>query len=102
VAHIGGNYEGGEVVYGERLKVRLPAKRVPDAVERWIRHYETNRQEREEFNAFAERVGGAELAELVKDLALPPEFSLETMQTFIDWNRDVPFEVIRGEGECAV
>ena len=38
VAHIGGNYEGGEVVYGTRLKVRLPAKRVPDAVERWIRH----------------------------------------------------------------
>jgi sulfite reductase beta subunit-like hemoprotein len=102
VAHIGGNYEGGEVVYGERLKVRLPAKRVPDAVERWIRHYEANRQEGEEFNAFAERVGGAELAELVQDLALPPEFSLETMQTFIDWNRDVPFEVIRGEGECAV
>src|SRR3954454_5518528 len=32
VAHIGGNYEGGEVVYGTRLKVRLPAKRVPDAV----------------------------------------------------------------------
>ena len=29
VAHIGGNYEGGEVVYGTRLKVRLPAKRVP-------------------------------------------------------------------------
>ena len=29
VAHIGGNYEGGEIVYGARLKVRLPAKRVP-------------------------------------------------------------------------
>jgi hypothetical protein len=27
---------------------------------------------------------------------------LETMNQFIDWNRDVPFEVIRGEGECAV
>ena len=36
VAHIGGNYEGGEIVYGARLKVRLPAKRVPEAVERWI------------------------------------------------------------------
>ena len=40
VAHIGGNYEGGEIVYGARLKVRLPAKRVPEAVERWIRAYE--------------------------------------------------------------
>jgi hypothetical protein len=24
------------------------------------------------------------------------------MNQFIDWNRDVPFQVIRGEGECAV
>ena len=38
----------------------------------------------------------------MKELSLPVEFSLETMNTFIDWNRDVPFEVIRGEGECAV
>ena len=30
-------YEGGEVGYGQRLKVRLPAKRVPEAVERWLR-----------------------------------------------------------------
>jgi sulfite reductase beta subunit-like hemoprotein len=102
VAHLGGHYEGGEVIYGARLKVRLPAKRVPDAVERWLRHYEANRREGEEFNAFVSRVGEAEFEDLVRDLALPPEFSLETMQMFIDWNRDVPFEVIRGEGECAV
>jgi sulfite reductase (ferredoxin) len=103
VAHLGGRYEGGEVAYGKRLKVRLPAKRVPEAVERWIRHYEANRQDGEPFNDFVDRVGTTEFEELVKgDLALPPEFSLETMTTFIDWNRDVPFEVIRGEGECAV
>ena len=54
VAHIGGNYEGGEVVYGTRLKVRLPAKRVPDAVERWLRLYEAERDDGEEFNDFAD------------------------------------------------
>jgi sulfite reductase (ferredoxin) len=102
VAHLGGRYEGGEVVYGTRLKVRLPAKRVPDAVERWLRHYEANRGENEEFNDFVGRVGEGEFEELVRDLSLPPEFSLETMQLFIDWNRKVPFQVIRGEGECAV
>ena len=36
IPHIGGNYEGGEVIFGTRLKSRLPAKRVPEAVERWI------------------------------------------------------------------
>lgn len=102
VAHLGGRYEGGEVVMGKRLKVRLPAKRVPDAVERWLRSYEENREDGEEFNAFVSRVGETSLEELVKDLALPVEFSLDTMNQFIDWSRREPYQVIRGEGECAV
>src|SRR4051812_16634926 len=102
VAHIGGNYDGGEVVYGTRLKVRLAAKRVPDAIERWVRMYESEREEGEEFNAFAERVGGLRFEDEVRDLALPIEFSLETMNHFIDWQRNAPFQVIRGEGECAI
>jgi sulfite reductase beta subunit-like hemoprotein len=102
IPHLAGNYEGGSVVMGHRLKARLPAKRVPEAVERWVRHYERTRSEGEEFNAFVERVGTGQFEELVKDLALPPEFSLESMNHFIDWSRSEPFEVVRGEGECAV
>jgi sulfite reductase beta subunit-like hemoprotein len=102
IPHVGGVFEGGEVKFGTRLKLRLPSKRVPDAVERWIGHYEANRNDGEEWNDFAERVGTTELEGLVKDLSMPVDFGLETMNTFIDWNRNVPFEVIRGEGECAV
>jgi sulfite reductase (ferredoxin) len=102
VAHIGGNYEGGEVVYGARLKVRLPAKRVPEAVERWLRAYEADREDGEVFNAYASRIGTTAFEDAVRDLAMPVEFGLETMNEFIDWNRNVPFQVIRGEGECAV
>ncbi len=103
IPHIGGNYEGGEVVFGTRLKSRIPAKRVPEAVERWVRLYEAERSgEGEEFNAFAERVGAGRFEEEVKDLTLPAEFSLETMQQFIDWNRSSPYKVERGEGECAI
>ncbi len=102
VAHIGGNYEGGQIVYGSRLKVRLPAKRVPEAVERWLRKYEAERTEGETFNAYAERVGTVAFEDAVRDLAMPLEFGLETMNHFIDWQRKAPFEVIRGEGECAV
>jgi len=102
IPHLAGNYEGGSVVMGHRLKARLPAKRVPEAVERWVRHYERTRSEGEEFNAFVDRVGTGQFEELVRDLALPPEFSLETMNHFIDWSRSEPFEVVRGEGECAV
>jgi sulfite reductase beta subunit-like hemoprotein len=102
IAHIGGNYDGGEVVYGTRLKVRLAAKRVPDAIERWVRMYEAERADGEEFNAFAERVGAKRFEDEVRELALPIEFSLETMNHFIDWQRNAPFQVIRGEGECAI
>jgi sulfite reductase beta subunit-like hemoprotein len=102
IPHIGGNYEGGEVIFGTRLKSRLPAKRVPEAVARWIELYEAERAEGEEFNAFAERAGAERFEAEVKDLTLPAEFSLETMQQFIDWNRSSPYKVERGEGECAI
>ena len=103
IPHIGGRYEGGEVIFGTRLKSRLPAKRVPEAVERWVRMYEAERSgESEEFNDFAERIGVQRFEEEVKELTMPAEFSLETMQQFIDWNRSSPYKVERGEGECAI
>ncbi|MBI5104300.1 MAG: nitrite/sulfite reductase [Solirubrobacterales bacterium] len=103
VAHIGGQYEEGVVAYGQRLKVRLPAKRVPEAVERWLRMYENEREGDELFRDYAARVGTTRFEEEVKgDLAMPVEFGLDTMNMFLDWDRNQPFQVIRGEGECAI
>ena len=99
VAHVGGNYEGGEVVYGTRLKVRLPAKRVPDAVERWVRMYEAERARRRGVQRLrrARRAPSASRTRS-RDLALPVEFGLETMNTFIDWQRDAPVRGAAGRG----
>ncbi|HSI81382.1 MAG TPA: nitrite/sulfite reductase [Solirubrobacterales bacterium] len=102
IPHLGGNFEGGEVVYGQRLRARLPAKRVPEAVERWIRHYESERDDGETFNQFVERVGTDSFEEQVKDLTMPVEFSLPTLDHFVDWSRSDPYKVERGEGECAI
>jgi sulfite reductase beta subunit-like hemoprotein len=102
IAHVGGSYEGGDVRMGKRLKSRLPAKRVPDALERWIRFYESERRDGEGFNEFAERVGEREFEAQVKDLAMPVEFSIENMMHFVDWSRREPYKVERGEGECAI
>jgi sulfite reductase beta subunit-like hemoprotein len=102
IPHLAGSYDEGEVTMGKRLKSRIPAKRVPDAVERWVRHYEQNRTDGEQFNDFVERVGAEEFEGLVKDLSLPVEFGPEHIQQFIDWNRNELYEVVRGEGECAV
>src|SRR5436305_6964280 len=57
IPHVGGAYEGGEVRYGHRLKARIPAKRVPEPVERWVRFYESDRTHGEAFNDFVDRVG---------------------------------------------
>jgi sulfite reductase beta subunit-like hemoprotein len=102
VPHLGGKYVDGEVIFGTRLKSRLPARRVPDAVERWIRLYEAERTDGEVFNDFVERVGTARMEEEVKPLTLPADFSLDTMEEFIDWSRSDPYQVERGEGECAI
>ncbi len=102
IPHLGGEYDKGEVAFGERLKSRLPAKRVPDAIERILRHYQDHREEGEEFNDFVGRQPTGHFEELLADLSLPVEFSLDTMNHFIDWNRSEPYQVIRGEGECAV
>jgi len=102
IPHLAGNYEGGDVIYGKRLKARLPAKRVPEAVERWIRHYEVERNDGEAFNELVGRIGTEPFEELIKDLTMPVEFNLSNLDQFIDWNRSDPYKVERGEGECAV
>jgi hypothetical protein len=71
-------------------------------VERWLRLYENERDGEEPFNDLVERLGTARFEEEVADLTLPVEFSLETMNQFIDWSRSEPYKVERGEGECAV
>ena len=57
IPHIGGVFEGGDVEFGTRLKLRLPSKRVPEAIERWISQYQANRKDGEEWNDYLARVG---------------------------------------------
>jgi hypothetical protein len=67
-----------------------------------VRFYEEEREEGEDFNAFAGRVGAARFTEIAKDLSLPVEFNVENLEHFIDWSRKDLYQVVRGEGECAV
>ncbi len=101
IPHVGGNGPG-VTRYGQRLKVRLPAKRVPDAVERWLKFYERDRSNGENFNEFVDRVGTGAFEEEVSDLTMPIEFNLDNLNFFVDWSRSDPYKVERGEGECAV
>ena len=64
--------------------------------------YQAEREDGELFREYARRIGNERFQDEVKDLTMPIEFGLDTMNHFIDWSRNVPYQVIRGEGECAV
>ena len=100
---IGGNRRAGIALrIGKLLKTRLPAKRVPTAVERLLIDYEENRRDDDEpFNDYVDGQDLAHFDELLADLSIKPEFSEESEQ-FIDWERDRQYVLERGEGECAV
>ncbi len=100
---LGGARGTGHIRIGQLLKARVPAKRAPMVVERFVRYYEANRATAtEEFNAFVDRVGVAPFEGLLTDLTIPPEFSITNMAEFIDWEREGLYILERGEGECAV
>ena len=101
---VGGNYRNDEIRLGTLVpKVRIPAKRVPDAVERVIALYHGDRADgAEEFAAWIDRVGMQPVQSAVEDLMLPVEFAPETLPMFVDWDREDIYVLQRGEGECAV
>ena len=99
---LGGSYDNGDLRMATQLKVRLPAKRAPEAVERVVRLYEQERSEGEAFNAFFDRVGSDPFEKAIEDLTLPGDFSDDNKQMFIDWNRLELYQLQRGEGECAI
>lgn len=99
---VGGTYENGDLRIGTQLKVRLPARRGPDAVQRFIALYQRERNPGEEFNAFFDRVGSAPFEREISDLVVPGEFSEDNRSLFIDWERGDLYQVQRGEGECAI
>ncbi len=99
---IGGEYEGGEMRLATQLKARLPAKRGPDAVERFVSLYERDRDEGETFTQFFDRVGKDPFLAAIEDLVIPGEFSEDNESMFIDWGKSELFQMVRGEGECAV
>ncbi|MDA0301304.1 MAG: nitrite/sulfite reductase [Chloroflexi bacterium] len=98
----GERHEGATAHAGTLAKLRLPAKRVPDAVERFIGVYQAGRTEGEPFNTFFERVGVAPFEAAVQDLTLTPTFGTDNLQEFVDWEREGLYVLERGEGECAV
>ena len=102
IPHIGGNYEGGEVELRHAAQVAAAGQtraRSGRALAQALRDRALRGRGVQRLRRAGRRRA---LRSEIKDLTLPAEFSLETMQQFIDWNRSSPYKVERGEGECAI
>jgi sulfite reductase beta subunit-like hemoprotein len=95
----GGNYIGGGR-YGTRV-ARVPVKKVPAAIKKLIAVYQAERSDGESFIDFVDRRGAKSFDEVLNEFKEVGPIS-EEIDTYFDWGKEELFEVIRGEGECAL
>ena len=98
---LGGEYEntGGSTRIGDRISVRLPAKRVPEGFKKILALYLNERHDGERFNAYYERVGKAPFESALAEFHVAGQFG-DDSDLFFDWNKSEPYVLERGEGEC--
>jgi sulfite reductase beta subunit-like hemoprotein len=101
---LGGNYGEGEdsARIGQRLRGRVPARRVPELVREIIGFYQGNRRDGETFNQLVARLGLEPFEALVARFSDPGPLVRGNIAMYMDWGKTVLFKVERGEGECAV
>ena len=100
---VGGNSGNGEAVrFGQRIKTKVPAKRVPQLTRSFIEFYQAQRHDGEAFNQFVDRVGVEPFEAIAIEYKDAGPLNKENIDTYLDWTKTVLFKVERGEGECAV
>ncbi len=97
--HLGGGVDGAEGATFGRQVIKLPARRVAEAVERLLTLYAQTRTVGEKPRDFFRRVDESAVQKLLGDLAV---LDTDTPDIdFIDLGQEGDFEVKLGKGECA-
>lgn len=97
--HIGGGVDAEGARFGAQV-VKIPAKRVPEAVLRFTQRFVADRAEGETFGAYLRRLTAVEIKELTRDLAdIDPAVAKE--DEFIDFDAQRGFVIETKDGECA-
>jgi sulfite reductase beta subunit-like hemoprotein len=99
---LGGSYEDGDTRIGLRVKTKVPAKRIPEALKVVMGHYQKNRNEGEPFKDYVARVGPETFEPLLADFKNLPELGRDTIEQYMDWDKTIIYKLERGEGECSV
>jgi sulfite reductase beta subunit-like hemoprotein len=97
---VGGRTGSGTAVFGTPV-ISIPAKLIPEAVQRVIGFYREQRTEGETYYQWIDRVGPASLKDKFNDLRDVPEMAAAA-EIYKDWGQDMQFKLQVGEGECAV
>jgi sulfite reductase beta subunit-like hemoprotein len=96
---VGGDTRGDQAAFG-RLAAKIPARRVPEAIDRLVRLYEHERQPRETALSFFARVDTARARAALADLE-PMTLEQATPEDFIDPGEDRAFVPDVQDGECS-
>lgn len=96
--HLGGGVDHRGARFGRQV-IKVPARRVAEAVARMLRLYASERAVDETPAAFFERVPSAQVSALLNDLAALDAQTPD--EDFLDIGETVGFRVAIGEGDCA-
>ena len=99
---LGGSYDNADSRLALRVKTKVPAKRMPEALRLVVDYYKEQRNADEPFKDFVQRVGPAVFEPMLAELGDVPELDRESLNQYIDWDKTVKYILERGEGECAV
>lgn len=96
--HLGGGFDERGARFGRQV-VKIPARRVAEAVARLVKLYSAEKAEGETATVFYTRVSSARVHALLDDLA---ELDATTPdEVYLDIGESMGFRVAIGEGECA-
>ena len=99
---LGGGFEEGDTRIGLRVKTKVPAKKMPEALRKVLDFYKSERNDEEIFRDFAARIGPESFEPLLAEFKEIPELNRESLDMYVDWSSTVKYVLERGEGECAV
>jgi sulfite reductase beta subunit-like hemoprotein len=97
--YVGGGFAEDGPKFG-RIAGKVPARRVPQALERLVEMYSAEKQPGETPLAFFSRIEPAKVTAKIKDLT-ELDAASATPEDFIDLGDKKAFELVEMEGECA-
>jgi sulfite reductase (ferredoxin) len=97
---LGGKWQDNAGSYGLPL-VRIPSKRIPEAIDRITDRYVRERNTSETFQEFVARIGKKELRAMLEDLTKIPPYEVDPSY-YSDWGDPREYTIgDMGVGECA-